>query len=252
MSNNKKFCFFIGHPRSGHSIVGALLDAHPDIVISHELHVFDLLSQGAGKKEILTKILAASFAQAQKGRREGLREYSVPGLWQGTIKHFKVIGDKKGCGTSEILMNRFELIELLKKTLEMDIRIIHVLRNPFDNLGSILRYSTPPVTRERVEYKIKKYFDRTKVNNEVLYHYPDKVFNLYHDDFVANPAYWLRQLCLFLDVESHPDFLTKCSAIVNPKTNKSRYERTWSQTEIDTILAKSHQYNFLERYTFYD
>ena len=30
------YCFFVGHPRSGHSIVGGLLDAHPDVVIAHE------------------------------------------------------------------------------------------------------------------------------------------------------------------------------------------------------------------------
>ncbi|MBV6654043.1 MAG: hypothetical protein KI786_09830, partial [Mameliella sp.] len=32
-----KGIFFIGYPRSGHSILGALLDAHPQVALSHEL-----------------------------------------------------------------------------------------------------------------------------------------------------------------------------------------------------------------------
>ena len=30
------YVLFIGHARSGHSIVGSLLDAHPEVIISHE------------------------------------------------------------------------------------------------------------------------------------------------------------------------------------------------------------------------
>ena len=26
----KTYCMFLGYPRSGHSLIGALLDAHPD------------------------------------------------------------------------------------------------------------------------------------------------------------------------------------------------------------------------------
>ena len=33
------FCIFIGYPRSGHSLLGSLLDAHPEMVIAHELDV---------------------------------------------------------------------------------------------------------------------------------------------------------------------------------------------------------------------
>ena len=32
----KKFILFIGYPRSGHSIMGSLMDAHPHMVIAYE------------------------------------------------------------------------------------------------------------------------------------------------------------------------------------------------------------------------
>jgi hypothetical protein len=34
----QSYCMFVGHPRSGHTLIGALLDAHPHIVIAHELN----------------------------------------------------------------------------------------------------------------------------------------------------------------------------------------------------------------------
>jgi hypothetical protein len=40
----RSFCLFIGYPRSGHSLVGSLLDAHPDIAIAHEVNVLGLVA----------------------------------------------------------------------------------------------------------------------------------------------------------------------------------------------------------------
>ena len=42
------YCMFVGYPRSGHSLVGTLLDAHPDIVIAHELDALRHIRAGCG------------------------------------------------------------------------------------------------------------------------------------------------------------------------------------------------------------
>ena len=34
------FCLFMGYTRSGHSLVGACLDAHPEAAIAHEGKIF--------------------------------------------------------------------------------------------------------------------------------------------------------------------------------------------------------------------
>ena len=41
----KTFVFFLGYPHSGHSIVGSLMDGHPQIVISNELDLFTKLAK---------------------------------------------------------------------------------------------------------------------------------------------------------------------------------------------------------------
>ena len=41
--------FFVGFARSGHSIVGSLLDSHPDVIIAHEYKILKDVWKGSGK-----------------------------------------------------------------------------------------------------------------------------------------------------------------------------------------------------------
>ena len=90
---------FIGYPRSSHSLVGAILDAHPEIIIPHQYdvikswnkyrpstarktrmskyHLFYALHQ-LSKKEALFGI-RSKFP----GGKMGGYSYNVPSLWQG-------------------------------------------------------------------------------------------------------------------------------------------------------------------------
>ena len=89
---------FIGHARSGHSLIGAILDAHPEIIIPHEYNLivkwseFKLKSGSGLKTRVLFALHALSRFQAMFGNRAASRRsgggysYSVPGQWQGTYK----------------------------------------------------------------------------------------------------------------------------------------------------------------------
>ena len=62
----KVYVFFVGVARSGHSIVGAILDSHPHIVISNELNVFrNLLNiPDITKSTLFNKIWNTSYEKA--------------------------------------------------------------------------------------------------------------------------------------------------------------------------------------------
>ena len=40
---------FIGYPRSGHSLIGSLLDVHPNAIVAHELDALKFVGAGFGK-----------------------------------------------------------------------------------------------------------------------------------------------------------------------------------------------------------
>ena len=37
----KTFLMFIGYPRSGHTLISSLLDAHPNAIVTNEFNVID-------------------------------------------------------------------------------------------------------------------------------------------------------------------------------------------------------------------
>ena len=87
----KVYVFFVGVARSGHSIVGAILDSHPHIVISNELNVFrNLLNlPDITKPMLFNKIWNTSYEEAVRTDKFGMhftdKGYSlaVDGLHQG-------------------------------------------------------------------------------------------------------------------------------------------------------------------------
>ena len=95
------FVLFIGYPRSQHSLIGAILDAHPEIIIPHEYGPFTnwnkFQSQRVSRKNLQKYMLFNELQQAsEKQALFGIRAnrnntllgqleytYNVPGLWQG-------------------------------------------------------------------------------------------------------------------------------------------------------------------------
>ena len=96
------FVMFIGYPRSSHSLVGAILDAHPEIIIPHEYHIIQkwdiyqddgIKNAGMQKYLLFYNLHSLSTFQATFGNRarepayleDGIYSYNVPGAWQGTF-----------------------------------------------------------------------------------------------------------------------------------------------------------------------
>jgi hypothetical protein len=59
----ERYCLFIGAPRNGHSLVGALLDAHPQMVVAHELGVPRYVAARFSRRQVLY-LLAANARRA--------------------------------------------------------------------------------------------------------------------------------------------------------------------------------------------
>ena len=68
-NNLKYFCIFIGYPRSGHSLVGSMIDAHKNAIIAHELNFCQSIRKGCSRQQLLKEITQNSASAAQKGRK---------------------------------------------------------------------------------------------------------------------------------------------------------------------------------------
>ena len=99
------FCMFVGYPADGAFLESeSLLDAHPEMVIAHELHVADWVAAGTERHELFAMLLRNSTAYARIGRYWNDHAYDIDGQWQGSYTQLRVIGDKKGAPTTLALM----------------------------------------------------------------------------------------------------------------------------------------------------
>lgn len=134
-----RYLVFVGASRSGHSLVGSLLNAHPDVVVAHQLHGLRYVAAGFNRTQLLGMILRTDWRYGRRGRvsNKGRYHYAVPGQWQGRYRTLRFAGDKRGASSATLLDQRPELLDRLRSVLGVPIRIVHVIRNPFDNIATM-------------------------------------------------------------------------------------------------------------------
>lgn len=85
------FLLFIGYPRSGSTLVGSLLDAHPQIVIANEYSVAKKFKNFTNEQRTRNYIcnqlwlnsVKESVSEQRAADKKYFFHYHVPGLWQG-------------------------------------------------------------------------------------------------------------------------------------------------------------------------
>jgi Sulfotransferase family len=240
-------CLFIGCPKTGHSLIGSLLDAHPNIILAHELGVSKYVLAGFRREQLYNLMLENSQYLADLGHRELKYDYRVPGQWQGKFERLLVIGDKHAEGETLRVMARPWLFEKTRRVLGQ-VKFIHVIRNPYDVIASL----TKPVLRHLDLRSAADYFFRlcqtTQWFREQLN--PEELYELRHEAFVAEPARYLAELCNFLEVPAEANYLQACAAIVFESPHQTRRKVTWTADLIDSIQSRLPQYSFLSGYDF--
>ena len=246
----KSFCVFIGYPRSGHSLIGSLLDAHPDIIISHEANILSLVKEGRKDTDIFQTILENSRRNALLGRRETGYSYDVPGQWQGRARNLTVIGDKKGGRTSLLLHEEPCLLDKLIATLNgLPLKILHVTRNPFDSIATMFRRRQPPLLDDAIDLYCDLSVAVAETKNRID---PGAMLDIAHEDLIADAAAELQRICSFLGVAAEPEYVQSCAGIVYKTPNKSRYSVEWSGAQRTKVLNLIKTFAFLAHYTIDD
>lgn len=240
------YCMFIGYPRSGHSVVGSLLDAHEHVIIAHELNALKFVEAGCTRAELFWLLAENSRRFARHGRQWGDYRYEVPGQWQGRYGALKVIGDKKGGSSSMLLGRKPGLLDALRRVVPERLRVLHVTRNPYDNIATMARKDTRDLKRA-----IRLYFELCEVNRRVAAAAgAENILHLGSEELIGDPAAALRRLAAFLGVAAPGDWLAACAKTVAPSAHRSRDQIKWPAPARATIEAGIAQFEFLGGYRF--
>lgn len=276
------FVMFIGYPRSSHSLLGAILDAHPEIIIPHEYHIIDkwdiyqeetLQSTGMQKYLLFYNLHSLSTWQATFGNRarepafldDGVYSYNVPGAWQGTLSgKIKVIGDKKGGGTTMELTekpHKFAILKEVEDTVGIPFKFLHVLRNPFDVISTwVLRLynerlkvndgKTKVNHPGAVDNAIKSFFELIETNDRIKQAYGDAVLDVFSHELILKPKETVETVCAFLGVACSEDYLSQAEKILYGKPSATRNTVVWTEDQKDRVLNEMQKYSFLRSFRF--
>jgi hypothetical protein len=240
------FCLFIGYPKSGHSLVGALLDAHPDMVVAHEADVLKYVAAGFGRDQLVALLVRRERERVEAGHRSGSGYgYAVPDSWQGRYRRLTVIGDKKGGRTTLRLADDPGLVDRLAAVTRVPVKLVQVIRNPWDNIATMHRRAP----RRGLPETIDLYFSLSATVDAVQARTAPEAFHrLRHEDLVSDPAAELSRLCGFLAVPIEPDHLTACAAVVFPEARRTRDDVGWTPDQRAEIAERAAGHPWLDGY----
>ena len=284
ISGVEKFIFFVGYARSGHSIIGSILDAHPNVVIAHEYNLFEKLpliiarnsTRGQTNfteavKQLYNQLYQNSYKNVNGIRSRNAKGYNLTlnGTWQGRYKdQVLVIGDKKGGGSTRLYAeNSTEFQRLYNKLLEMiqiPVVIIHCVRNPFDIISTKLLYRVKFRQEARLNRTAKfrnktlllEYIESTFKQADSVSSMTNCVFNksmvleVHNHELVSDAEKTMHKLCQFLGVVCSPNYVRSCARKVFPKVSRTRFAVDWPEDLKLKVERRLDDYPFFKRYSF--
>ncbi|MCB9792064.1 MAG: hypothetical protein H6741_05000 [Alphaproteobacteria bacterium] len=235
MLEPQRLLLFVGYPRSGHSLVGALIDAHPQAIVSHEVDLLARLLAGADRDSLLRALLDTSAQQAAAGRGQGhpgdyWYSYEMPGAWAGRVAgELRVLGDKKGGGSTSLLAEHPGLLNALRARTGLPLSLLHVVRDPFDNIASMVLRG-----HGSLDEVIARYASLCEVVAGVLAQEPSAL-TLHHEALLAAPEAELTRLCAFLGLDMNPAWLEAAKGLMHAQPNRSRDALVWSAAQTEAV-----------------
>lgn len=274
-SDVQTFVQFAGFPRSGHSLIGSILDAHPDARVSHELDAMGLLVQGFPIQLIFALIDAKSAEFTRHGRHWNGHCYMVQDGHHDTATKPRVMGDKKGDVAVRRIAQNSRLLTRLNRDRRIAKKWILVLRNPLDNIATMslrkgraydqlkthtssaaefhqaleAQQAEGTIAAEPLASEIDAYQALCETVVRIKQATAaDNWFELDHETFSANPDPEIEAMLSFLGLEVDKDYVRNCSAVVKKSPNRSRDLLHWPDDKLARVRALSRDYSFLNRY----
>lgn len=282
----EKFVFFVGNIRSGSSILGFLMDAHPHVVIQSEWEIPSLekISSKSFKKDLFNS--KQGLINPEKDTKKGY-DFKVKDLWQGDYsKYIKVIGGKSSGKKIPYLRDTAKFdrnYKILKRGLSIPIRVIQAIRNPFDMIATCaILVDTGGDRRERrktlVKMKhafggpgqqhnnsVKRYDNSKSINHQIGIVFAlftaalevtekvigvENVLQVHNCDLVHNPRETISRVFEFLEVDTTELYLDACEDKVFDSGSRSRNFVVWTPQQIEGIEKRMKRYKALSRYSF--
>ena len=249
------------------------------MIIANQFNLFDKLTEKEtswDKAFIFDELYRKSYCDATCGWRSDDVDYkgytlSLNDSLQAMYTTLKVIGDKNGgMASKQYAQSPLEFTKVyrnLSGTLNIPVRVIHVVRNPYDMIATRVLYAKD-LHDQYVSGKIN-FTNKGDAGSEAMYAPTNNVFKqvkavddmipalnltvleIHSADFIKDPKHTLRSICTFLDLKCPEDYLQACYDKTYRSVSRTRDVLVWDEQWIEDIESRMKQYTFLRRYSFY-
>lgn len=246
----ESFCFFIGHNKSGTSLIGSLLDAHRHAVVADDVDALRLVAAGFDRRQLCYWLARAARRDYLKGRvtarRVAAYSYLVAGQWQGRYEAARIVGDSASGVTTRRLATEPGLLTRLRDLAgTARVRFVLVIRNPYDPIAYIMVRG-----RRSYESAADHYFTNCASVVDLRRRLGDDLLAVRYETFVSAPRPELARVCRFLGLDADSGYLEACAAIVDPTPHRSRELVRWEPAWIEDVRRRMAAFDFLEGYDF--
>ncbi|MEM7490751.1 MAG: sulfotransferase [Pseudomonadota bacterium] len=266
---------FVGYPRSGHSLVGSILDGHPEAVLSHELDAMGLLLKGVPAAHLPALMAWQSEQFTAAGRWWNGFRYDIGTGHHGMAGRPRVVGDKKGDWAARWFAMDPSLADRLDRESPLRTAWILVTRHPLDNVATMSLRKNGAYDRLRIAHSgtggfgaalaaaqqagdiarearadmVADWQAMTAAVAGMKARVPaDRWFELVYEDFVADPTAECARLAAFLGLNAPADWLSAAAASVRPSSRRSRDAVAWPPDLAATIAETVARTDFLRAY----
>jgi hypothetical protein len=241
----RAFLLFIGYPRSGHTLVGSLLNAHRNMLVGHELNVLHYVKRHFTRAQIYWMLHQQDQAFSAIGRQWTTYDYQVPNQWQGRHERLEIVGDKHGNGATSLLAERPDVLAKLRRTVGVPVKMLHIVRHPLDNIATMSRkYQCT------LDEAARTYLALCETNARLCSDRQNEVLTVHLEDVVRQPQRELLKMLAFLNLPADIGYLTDCASIVFSEPRQSRHSVEWPDETLRHLAAEAKKYWFLDGYSF--
>jgi hypothetical protein len=141
-----------------------------------------------------------------------------------------------------------QLLGRLQKFIGMEIKFLHVVRNPYDNVATMHRHRQ---AGPNLEDNVDRYRRMCEINLRLAGEIPkENLLEIRLETLIARPKETLADICQFFDVSADPEYLEACAGIVSPSPSRTRHDIEWTPTEKARVAALIRECPHLDGYSF--
>jgi len=242
----RHYALFVGYPRSGHTLVAALLDAHPNMLFANGLDATQYVQCGFEAQEIAALSIWNCRRFTRHGRRSNGYQYAVGGGLHGVWESLEIVGDKSGDLLSYRLLREPGLLDNVLARFSDLARFIHVIRNPFDCIATM-------ATRSGVELRVaaEDFLTLCEANQRARAAIPESAWkDVRLEQLIERPAGVLREICAFLGTTPDGTYLDRCAKLVFQAPHKSRHDADWPESLVADLTGRLRAFAWFDGYRF--